>query len=214
MGSKFSKAIVCLVLLPSLLLGLTACTDEEVGDAVGIIAIGAGVIAICSSDNVDCTHRHYRHRRVRRNYRHCYYDRYGYYRCVDHYRSHMTSLSADMDTEEYSLEVEPGIFEMGTNNIEAQDWATTFSLSEEGSEAIISALESAREGNTDELIALGMTEKDLSRLAQLKMPKESSVMMLSETLGESNESVTKMFKSLLDITKSESKKTLLPTLSL
>lgn len=103
-------------------------------------------------------------------------------------------------------ESEISIFDMGTNEIQPEDWATAFDISVSASEQVISALESAREGNSLPLKNLGLTSNDLIRFATLRLPKTRSIKVMADNLNAPATKVKAMLQSLLGTTKLEQQK--------
>lgn len=202
---KNTKLHVCL--LATAAMTLSACDAED----LGAIAIGAGVIALCTSDSVDCStdyvyrdgrrrHRNHdrdtrRDRRDRDNQRdHRRDDRRG-----NNGRLHLNSVNS-VSAAPTSM---PSILELGTMELSPVDWSATFGISLENSAKVIDAFDQVKLGNPGFLAVLGLNEKDIKRIGKLKMLKSSGIERMASMLGEPEDKIEAMMKTLHEITVEE-----------
>lgn len=196
-NSKAVKAIHLAVAL-SMVGSLSSCTDEEFAAGMGAIAIGAGIIAIGAAAG----DHHDRGRVV------CE----GGYRTICHdYRDHWGRWRNECRSEWDSCQNRRRIhsMELHTANVEAApalndvNWATTFAISFDSSSRIIAALESAKSGNLQALLDLGLSREDVREMANLKMPSAAGTETMARNLDQSAEAVRAMIERLISIAKAE-----------
>jgi hypothetical protein len=209
MKNTWMKKLMGLTLVLGMGTGLQGCSEEDVIAGLGLIAIGAGAIII--ADEID--DNDHRRRRCRGGYvRRCttYTDYWGdrrrecrrvwdsckYYEYYSNSPALMSHLSSQENLEK--AEVEPSKF------------ASVFSISFEASESFVSALEQAREGNSEDLIALGLNKDDITQLVHEKMPSAEGIDALALTLGADKAATKAMLSRLLIEGKKLKKKTCKP----
>ncbi len=210
--------------LAAMAMSFTACDSKD----VGAVAIGAGVIAVCSSSDVHC------------GYGGSYYRR-GYYgrSYINHgissrrrsrsrinrgrissgrrsvgsvnrgsrgnrgrlnFNAESASFSQFSQTSAHQI---PTIMELGTLSIQPSDWSATFGVSLESSAKIIDAFEQVKLDNPKFLITLGLNDKDIKRIGKLKMLKESGVQRMAASLNEPVDKVEAMLETVIGIAKEE-----------
>ena len=208
MNKKLSLAKLGTAFIAVFALFLTACETEEV---IGSVIIGAGVVAVCSSSNVDCavgTHHHRRHHRTIINNRRVRNDRVrrrGNTRRNNTRRNNNTRRGNRGHSLDATLVMEtPALVEVGSEaNLEPTEFAETFDLRVDSSEILITILEETRAGGKMGLLSLGLSEKDIKKISKLKMPSDKGVTNVAKTLGESPEAIEAMMDELVTIAKEE-----------
>ena len=196
------KTILNLSILAAIVPALTACTDEEIAATLGVAAVVGGTIALCSSDDIDCSsdyHDDYyydRHRPRRdcgyRNVRTCVWkSRYGerrhrvckyrrMYRCTD-YRYDATLEELPGDQELPTLQ--PVVLTNGelTDGDKITDVALAkhYNISTDSATKFMSAMNDASKGGKEGLKALkllGITDSDLSEMEKARLEKRLPVL--------------------------------------
>lgn len=205
---KNTKLHVCM--LAAAAMTLSACDAED----LGAIAIGAGIIALCTSDNVDCSSDYIyedgdrrRHRNHDRHTRRDRRDRDRDHRDRDRRRRGQRGLNLNAsslhEVSKAPAVAMPSILELGSMDIAASDWSAAFGIKLESSAKVIDAFDQVKLGNPKFLITLGLNEKDIKRVLKLKMLKPSGIERMSSMLDEPEEKIEAMMATLMDIAKEE-----------
>lgn len=202
------------LLLCATLLTQTACTDEEVLASIGAGAIIGGVIAVgaaCAKSD-DCTvdtsssSCHGGYTTVCRDYS----DYWGNHRreCTREWDScrsygghhHLKGVDGSSDFFAANLASsakKTAIKSQGEKILNPNNVAIAFRLKRDSAVKLISAVKSARTGDSNGLKALGLARADLERVADGKMPTDSGINAMAAKLDQSRENTTRMVRALI-----------------
>lgn len=162
--------------MASLMPALSSCTDEEVGAAIGAIAIGAavGAAAAAASDHDGRRDDHRPGPRDNHGGR-------GGWRVESLLVDNVNSVSADASV---------------TANEAA--FAEQYKMSYSGAHVLLNAAAEAQVNkNIDPILNLGLTRDDLSNFGNFSMPSEESLSKLAKSLDQDKEDTRAMVGSLL-----------------
>jgi hypothetical protein len=183
-----------LLLMTSMLPGLTACTDREVAIGFGAAAIGAGAIAIGAA--AGSSHSGGGHYVCQGGYRprcHSYRDYWG--------RLHQDCHSVyDSCASQRWVPHTASSSQLREVQLDELDWAETFSMSRGGAEKLLKALEDARSAEKlDSVLALGLSREDISAIGRFSMPSDDGIQSLARSLDQEAGATRDMIQRLVTL---------------
>ena len=192
---KSYKNILPIFLMAITCLSLTACTDEEVADTIGTIAIVGGAVAIganthCEGGESQVCHSYTSYYGYVQTECHEEYDACKYL-VPNHAIRPMASI-ADLDGSGDSAAAP----QVNLAAVNPMSWGDTFQMSYAASGQFIDAMKSARAGNIDSIKALGLSAADIKQLAAGQLLGDAAIDAVAKTLNQSKQSVATMFATL------------------
>lgn len=171
------------VLVAALLMGQASlshsCSDEEVAATAAVVAVGAAAAAISNNRRSG----HCEERRIE----HCYFDYWGHRQCEwRERRSCHRGHHYFLQTDNPSLSDAMNFFDSVPFDeaIEPSDLASEYTLSMEAANRFHQAMKSAKDGNLQAILDLGLNRKDMELLAQLRVPGDESIDRLAKSLNQ------------------------------
>lgn len=175
---------------------LTACSDADVANTIGLGAIIGGAIII--GNNTRCEGGY-------ENRCHDFRDRYGYvhqecrmvYDSCAYLVPKAETFSAILSESSSSQKNDGNAQQIIAANVTDVNWGIQFGLSFESSDRFITSMRQAKTGDLNAVLALGLSKEDTAELAKFKIPSAAGIEVVAETLNSTPETVSKMFADLV-----------------
>jgi hypothetical protein len=183
-------------------LALGGCNGSQVAATLGVVGIAAGAVAVgvAVGDNDHHDRRRWRPappppRRGRPGRDR---GRFSIDPMSVSSESFASTLSASDDITSSWIEANrAGTQQLAQDPSFQKDWADHFSMSNVSAQRLLMAFVKAQSGDKTSLTEIGLSDKDLAKLAGFKMITDDGILSVSRTLGQNSQATRDMIQEII-----------------